>query len=125
MRLQQLLLYAAGFLTIVIAIMHVGLPALWGWYKEIKNLSPQARKTIIDRNSFLILLLLVIAYLCFALNNDMQTSDTGRAILLMIGIYWILRAVWRFLGYPKSSMTLATAIIYFVTGICFLLPLIP
>lgn len=125
MRLQQLFLYAGGILTIVVAIMHLSLPAIWGWYKELKNLTPRARKTILDRNSFLILLLLIIAYMTFALNEDMQVTETGRALLLLLGLYWILRALWRVIGYPKGGLTYTVAIIYFVTGICFLVPLMP
>ena len=125
MRLQAILLYAAGGLTIIIAAMHVGLPALWGWYSEIKQLSPKARKTIIDRNSFLILLLLLIAYLAFALNADLQFSATGRALLLMMGLFWIFRALWRLVGYPKDGVTLTMAILYFINGMFFLIALIP
>ena len=125
MRLQSILLYVAGLLTIVIAAMHVGLPAMWGWYREIKELSTQSRKTIIDRNSFLILLLLIIAFLTFAFNADLQQSDTGRTLLTLLGLYWVLRGIWRYCGYPKGAATVAMAILYMVTGLCFLLPLIP
>ncbi len=125
MNLQAISLFIAGGMTVVIAVMHVGLPALFGWYREIKNLSTQAKKTIIDRNSFLILLLLIVAYLAFALNDDMRFSQTGRALLLMMGIYWILRAIWRALGFPKSKITVMMSVVYFLAGIFFLLALIP
>ena len=125
MDLQTMAVYAGGALIILIALLHVGLPALWGWYREIKNLSPQSRKTIIDRNSFLILYLLVVAYLAFAFTESLQTTDVGRALLLWTGVYWVVRALWRFIGFPKGAVTFLVALVYLVTGIAFLLPVTP
>ncbi|HUX07210.1 MAG TPA: hypothetical protein VMX35_07835 [Acidobacteriota bacterium] len=123
--MQSISLFIAGGLTIMVALMHVGLPALWGWYREIGSLTKQSRRTIIDRNSFLILLLLIVAYLAFAVNEDMRTSYTGRALLLLLGIFWIMRSLWRAFGFPKSKMNVMMSVVYFLAGIFFLLALIP
>ena len=125
MRIQSILLYAAGALTIVIAALHIGLPIFTGWYRELKDLTKGSRMTIIDRNTFLILLLLVIALLTFVVNDDLQLSQTGRALMLMLGVYWILRAIWRYLGFPAGAIKTTITIIYLLTGLCFLLALIP
>ena len=125
MRLQSILLYAAGALTIVIAILHVGLPIFTGWHRELRDLTKGARLTIIDRNTFLILLLLVIALLTFVVNDDLQFSQTGRALILMLGIYWILRGIWRYLGFPAGTIKTVVTILYLLTGLCLLLALIP
>ena len=124
MDFQTIALYAGGILTIVVAIMHVGLPLIMEWYREIKDLSPQARKTIVDRNSFLILLLLVIAFLMFAHPEELQNTNMGRSLLLIMGFYWFLRAIWRFFGYPSGAVRAIVSIIYLITGICFVIPLI-
>jgi hypothetical protein len=125
MRLQTIILYIGGVLTVVVAAMNVGLPAISGWYREIKQLTMQARKTIADRSSFLILLLLIIAFLTFVFPDSLQSSDAGRALLLLMGLYWLLRAVWRFAAYPKGALTTTVSIVYLVAGVCFLLALIP
>jgi hypothetical protein len=125
MRLQSLLLYFAGFLTLAIAAMQIGIPLFRGWYKEIKSLSELSRKTIIDRNAFMSVLLVIIALLAFIANADMQSSNTGRALLLMLGLFWLFRGIWRYSGYPKAKATVAMAVLYLATGVCYLLPLIP
>jgi hypothetical protein len=123
--MQSLVLYFAGFLTLVIAAMHIGVPMFRGWYKEIKNLSESSRKTIIDRNAFMSVLLVIIALLAFIANDDMRSSNTGRALLLMLGLFWIFRGIWRYAGYPKVKATVAMAVLYLATGVCYLIPLIP
>jgi hypothetical protein len=124
-KFQTVFLYLGGVLTVVIAGLHVGLPAISGWYKEIQQLSQQARKIIVDRISFLILMLLIIAFLAFVFPESLRTSDAGRALLLLMAIYWVLHAALRFLSYPKGALTTTVSIVYLVAALCFLLPLIP
>lgn len=123
--MQPTFLLIAGSLTVLSAVLHIGVPLIRGWYRELKMLSDGARRTIIDRNSFLILLMLITAYLCFALPDDMRFSATGKALLLMLGIFWIIRGLWRWFGFPGGKLRFFVAPLYVVTGIMFILALMP
>jgi hypothetical protein len=122
MELNSILLYGGGSLTILVAIMHVGIPIIRGWYKEIKDLSSESRRTIIDRNSFLIMLLLIIAYLTFIYNDQLLGSDMGQTILMLIGIFWFLRAFWRLLGFKRDGITIFVSVVYLLSALCYLIP---
>lgn len=123
--MQTTFLLIAGSLTVLTAVLHIGVPLMRGWYRELKMLSTGARRTIIDRNSFLILLMLITAYLCFALPNDMVYSQTGRALLLMLGIFWIIRGLWRWFGFTGGKLRFFVAPLYIITGVMFILALMP
>ena len=125
MQLQTTFLLIAGSLTVLTAVLHIGIPLFRGWYRELKQLSVGARRTVIDRNSFLILIMLITAYLCFALPDDMRYSQTGRALLLMLGIFWIVRGLWRWFGFPEGKLRFLIAPLYAITGVMFILALMP
>ena len=102
MEIQSILVMAVGVLTIAIAVMHIGVPVFIGWYKEINKLTVRTKRTIIDRNSFLILLLVIIAYICFVHSEDLVSTALGRSLLLLIGVYWVIRGIWRVIaGIPR------------------------
>lgn len=124
MSVREILVYAAGTITITIAVLHIVLPVVQGLYGELKALSARARRTIHDRSFFLVLMILIFAYLTYAHNSDLLTDRTGRTILLFLGIYWLVRAGWRFFGYEKKGSTAVMSILYLAAGACFLLPLV-
>jgi hypothetical protein len=70
-------------------------------------------------------MMLITAYISFALPDDMRFSPTGRALLLMLGIFWILRGIWRWIGFPGGKFRFFIAPLYLVTGVLYILALMP
>ncbi|HAR46008.1 MAG: hypothetical protein A2X56_08240 [Nitrospirae bacterium GWC2_57_13] len=104
-------IYHAGFV-----VFHAMFWKFFFWKYELETLSTINRGVMQILNLCLIFVFLAFAYLSFAHRSDLTATPLGRALLLIVSIFWLLRAIEQaiFFGLKKRlSLILFT---FFVAG---------
>lgn len=90
-----------GYLLILLSIVHVIFPRYFNWKEELKTLSLINQELMKVHTFFIALLVLLIGMLCLVSTTEMIYTDLGKTVSLGIGIFWIIRLVFQFVGYSS------------------------
>tara|TARA_B100000795_G_C22795597_1_gene439189 strand:- start:757 stop:1152 length:396 start_codon:yes stop_codon:yes gene_type:complete len=90
-----------GYLLILLSIVHVIFPRYFNWKEELKTLSLINQELMKVHTFFIALVVLLIGMLCLISTAEMIYTDLGKTVSLGIGIFWIIRLVFQFVGYSS------------------------
>jgi hypothetical protein len=95
-------LTAAGFLLIVLALLHLIFPKYFNWKKELQHLSTVNRQMMVIHTFFITLVLLLMGLLCISSSESLISTALGKTISLGFAVFWTIRFAVQFLGYSKT-----------------------
>jgi len=90
-----------GYLLILLSIVHVIFPRYFNWKDELKTLSLINQELMKVHTFFIALVVLLIGMLCLISTAEMIYTDLGKTVSLGIGIFWVIRLVFQFVGYSS------------------------
>jgi|TARA_B110000261_G_scaffold160329_1_gene199758 hypothetical protein len=90
-----------GYLLILLSIVHVIFPRYFNWKEELKTLSLINQELMKVHTFFIALVVLLIGMLCLISTAEMIYTDLGKTVSLGIGIFWVIRLVFQFVGYSS------------------------
>lgn len=82
-----------GLFNIGFAIFHIFFWRLFDWKRQLASLSFLNRQVVQILNLCLTFAFLIFAYVSFFHTAELLGTQLGRALLLLISLFWLLRAV--------------------------------
>lgn len=110
------MLYIGGFYHISFALFHLFFPLIFNWPKRLKQLDSVNTAILKIMNFCLIYFFIAIAVISFVFTDALLNSPLGSCILLMIALFWLLRAIEQFLYFPISHPVSVAFFIVFSLG---------
>lgn len=99
---MNLHLNVIGFLLIVLSIVHAIFPKYFNWENEFRSLSLINRQMMYVHTFFLALTLFLMGILCLTSAKEIVETELGKRLALGLGIFWIVRLFFQFLGYSSK-----------------------
>ncbi|HEY9044866.1 MAG TPA: hypothetical protein VIN08_03180 [Ohtaekwangia sp.] len=91
-----------GGLLILLALMHVVLPAYFHWKQELSTLSLINKQMMEVHTFFIAFTAFLMGILCLTLTTDLIHSSLGNFICLGLFAFWFVRLLFQFFVYsPK------------------------
>lgn len=91
----------AGFLMIILTLMHVCFPKYFNWEEELRRLSLINRQMMVVHTFFIALVLLMMGLLCITSADELVQTRLGKTVSLGFGIFWTVRSFIQFFGYSS------------------------
>ncbi|MDR2890005.1 MAG: hypothetical protein LBV18_00075 [Alistipes sp.] len=121
-------LYLCGAYSLLFALFHAGFWRIFGWRRDLPNLS-NIEAFGIDRrimhvlNIQMIWVLIAVAFVCFAFPADLVGTGLGRTFLVCSSVFWLVRAALQpvFMG-GKVVTSLIMTMVFLVGAVLFALP---
>jgi hypothetical protein len=90
-----------GILLILLAFLHVIFPRYFKWKSELALLSDINRQMMYVHAFFIALSVFLMGLLCLTLSSELITTSFGKKISLGLGIFWLTRLLFQFIGYSS------------------------
>ncbi len=91
-----------GFISILLAIIHVVFPAYFNWKKELGAVSLVNKQIMYVHTFFVAFTVFLLGIFCICCTDDMMHTRLGKHLVLGLCIFWGLRLLFQFFVYsPK------------------------
>jgi hypothetical protein len=102
----EIILIVGGVFNAAFAVFHAFFWKLFGWKEDLAKLTSLNRAVMQILNLCLTFVFVIFACISFIHAAELQTTGLGRSLLLLMAVFWYLRAVeqiWFFgLKKPRS-----------------------
>jgi len=115
MNMESILL-VGGFYHLAGAVFHLMFWKLFHWNKELATLNALNRAVMQILNLCLTFVFIMFAYLSIFYRAELLSTGLGRAVLLLISVFWILRAVEQIVFFGLKSRLSIGMFLIFLTG---------
>ena len=113
-------LYCLGFV-----IFHLTFWKLFKWQEDLASLSFINRAVMQVLNLCLTFAFFIFGYISLFHTQELQTTSLGRSLLLLISIFWLLRAIQQILFFGlKNKVSLIFFMVFFAGFVIYLFPFI-
>jgi len=112
-------LLAAGLLSLVGVVIHIFFTPIFGWARDLKNLSTVNRRSALVMNLMIIYVLLLIAVADVYLALGIVDQPTGTIVLLAVAGFWGVRLVAQLIYFnlrESLSWLFLSAYVFMVTA---------
>ena len=117
-----LLLCAAH--SFALAVFHLGFWKLFKWPQTLQNTTFANRAILQIANVQLIWVFLLVGALCLRFPEELATTALGRALLLGMSLFWVVRVIGQFVWLRVNRPLVHVLTVVFALGaILFALPL--
>jgi len=99
---MELQLKIAGFLLVMLALIHISFPRYFNWKNELISLSLINRQMIYVHTFFVALIVLLMGLLCLTSSAEIIGTSFGNRIALGLSIFWSARLLTQFIGYSST-----------------------
>lgn len=99
---MELHLNIIGFLSVVLAVIHVVFPRYFDWEKELQPLSLINKQLMYVHTFFLALAVFLMGLILLTATEDILTTRLGRQLALGFGIFWGIRLLFQFFVYSPQ-----------------------
>ena len=99
---MNLLIEMAGYLLILLGIVHVVFPRYFKWKEDLASIPRVSREIMYVHTFFIALTVLLMGLLCVTSAEDLITTALGKKITLGIAVFWSIRLLIQFFGYSKE-----------------------
>ncbi|MBA2621926.1 MAG: hypothetical protein H0U87_12060 [Acidobacteria bacterium] len=110
------LLFIGGFYHLALFVFHLFFWKLFDWKRELSSLKFANRGIVQILNLRLMWVFLVVAYISFVHADALLTTALGRAILISIALFWLMRAVEQIVFFKLTSKISAAFSAIFLLG---------
>jgi len=94
-------LKVAGYLLLLLSIIHVVFPKYFKWAQEFNAISLINKQMMYVHTFFIALIVFLTGVLCLTSAAELLTTGLGKRIALGLGIFWLFRLVVQFFGYSS------------------------
>lgn len=105
-----------GVYHVAFALFHLAFWRLFRWRRELTSLSPVNRSVMQILNLCLTFVFLAFAYVSFFHAPELLETSLGHAMLLLIAIFWCLRAAEQLVFFGLRTLASAVFFALFITG---------
>lgn len=105
---MKLLIFIGGFYHLALFVFHLFFWKLFDWKRDLSSLKFINRGIVQVLNLRLMWVFLVVAYVSFFHADALLTSALGKAILVSIALFWLMRGVEQVVFFKlKSAISVA------------------
>ena len=119
-------IYAAGILTLFMAIFHTQFYKKFGWEKDFKNIRSLNQKILYTIHLALLILFVLFGIFTLIYSNELAESrGLAMGINLSLAIFWLWRFIWQILYFQKTSALAVVLIVWFMLlSAAYILPVV-
>lgn len=122
---KDLIIHLCGIHAFGFAVFHIFFWKLFKWKTDLVTISKPNRAILQIANIQIIFLLLFVGIVCFYFTEDLYQTHLGRAFLIGISIFWLVRAIQQFIFLRINHWMVHALTALFVIGIALaILPLL-
>ena len=112
-----------GIFNIGFAVFHILFWRLFDWKRDLASLTFINRQIVQILNLSLTLVFLIFAYVSLFHTAELLGTSLGRALLLMISVFWFLRAAEQVLFFRlRRPLSVAFFVVFLVGGLLYAYP---
>ena len=112
-----------GVYHVGLIIFHLFFWKLFRWQEELSKISFINRAVMQVMNISLIFIFFIFAYLSLFHTVELLATSTGRTLLILISLFWLLRALQQILFFGlKSRISVFFTLVFFGGFIIYLIP---
>jgi len=109
-----------GIFNVAFAVFHVLFWRLFDWKRDLASLSFINRQVMQILNLCLTFVFLIFAYISFFHTTELLGTGLGRALLVLISVFWFLRAVEQAIFFQlKRRRSVAFFVAFLVGGLLY------
>ena len=112
----ETLIVIGGLYNAAFAIFHLGFWKIFGWKRDLVSLTPANRAIMQVLNLCLIFSFLIFAYISIFHTAELVATGIGRALLALIALFWLLRAVEQPVFFGLSQPLSVAFLVIFLAG---------
>lgn len=121
---NDLIIRLAGLHSLGFAVFHLAFWRLFRWRETLQRAAFADRAILQIANLQLVYVFLGIAALCFAFTRELHATPLGRALLIVMSLFWVGRTIGQFVFLRINHPLVHVLTVLFVLGaILFALPL--
>lgn len=110
------LIKAGGLYNIALVIFHLLFWKLFNWADDLRSLSVLNRAIMQVMNLSLVVVFLMFAYLSLIHTAELFSTTLGRALLLSIAVFFMLRAIMQITFFRLQHWGSVAFLIFFLAG---------
>ena len=110
------LIKAGVIYNLALVVFHLLFWKLFNWQDELHNLSVLNRATMQVMNLCLVVVFLMFAYLSLVHTDQLYSTTLGRALLLSIAVFFMLRAALQVVFFRLQHWISYAFLVYFIAG---------
>ena len=95
-------LQLAGYILLLLSLIHVAFPSYFRWKAELKDLSLINRQIMYVHTFFLAFIVLQMGLLCILCSHELIYTSLGKKISLGLSTFWFLRLLFQFFIYSPQ-----------------------
>ena len=109
-------IFAGGIYNIILVIFHLTFWKLFKWKKDLARITFINRAVMQVLNLSLTLVFLIFAYISLFHAQELISTNLGISLLLMISIFWFLRAIEQIIFFGLKNVTSVMFFLFFLLG---------
>ena len=113
---MQTLIKIGGLYNIALVIFHLLFWKLFNWADDLRSLSVLNRTIMQVMNLSLVVVFLMFAYLSLVHTAELFSTTLGRALLLSIAVFFMLRAIMQVTFFRLQHWGSVAFLIFFLVG---------
>jgi hypothetical protein len=119
----ETIIMLGGIFNVAFAVFHVFFWRLFDWKRDLASLSFINRQVMQILNLCLIFAFLMFAYVSFFHTAELLGTGLGRALLLLISVFWFLRAAEQAIFFRvKRALSVGFFVAFLVGGLLYAYP---
>ena len=120
-----IMLTTLAILHLCAAVFHILFWKLFNWRESLRKLSPVNRSTMQVLNICLIFVFVAVGYLLLFHQVQLTYTALGKAVLICISAFWVMRAILQPIFYPiKHIGSILLLIICIIMALLSILPVL-
>ena len=110
------LIKAGVIYNLALVVFHLLFWKLFNWQDDLRSLSVLNRATMQVMNLSLVVVFVMFAYLSLVHTDQLYSTTLGRALLLSIAVFFMLRAALQVLFFRLQHWISYAFLVYFIAG---------
>ena len=110
------LIKAGGLYNIALVVFHLMFWKLFNWADDLRSLSVLNRAIMQVMNLSLVVVFLMFAYLSLIHTAELFSTTLGRALLLSMAVFFMLRAIMQITFFRLQHWGSVAFLIFFLAG---------
>ena len=116
-------IHCGGIYHLAFVIFHLFFWKLFSWHEELMKISFINRSVMQVLNISLTFVFFIFAYLSLFHTVELLVTSVGISLLLLISIFWLLRALQQILFFGiKSRISVFLTLVFFLGFVIYLIP---
>lgn len=116
---METLITAGGFYHIGLIAFHLLFWRIFNWDTALESLSFVNKAIMQVLNLSLTIVFAIFAYISFAYTQELVTTSLGRALVVLIALFWLARSIQQIVFFKLAHRASRVFLVIFLTGSLF------